>query len=193
LKPDFGVVAEIAERLGLTLEKSIPTFVFDQIAESVKDYAELNYQRLAEVTDQLPIIGHDDVYYGGTGYNNSQGLGVQLPNSGGFALTPFTPTMRKNEKGLLAVPVATLLDRGNTMVASKVLASRLAQPYISLHPEDAEKLKTDFGDTVLVKLNGVTAKVTVIMDKNQPKGVVLAPRSLGLPISGPAPVEVKAK
>jgi NADH-quinone oxidoreductase subunit G len=192
LKPDFGVVAEVAALLELTLEKSISTFVFDQIAKTVKDYAELNYQKLAEVIQQLPIIGRDDVYYGGTSYNNSQGLGAQLPNADGFALAPFTPTMPKKEKGLLAVPVTTLLDQGNTMTASEVLATRLAQPQVSLHPEDADKLKVAYGDQVSVKLNGVTAKVTAMVDNSQPKGVVLVPRSLGLPISGPAPVEVKA-
>ena len=48
-------------------------------------------QKLAEVVEQWPIIGREDLYYGGTGYKNSQGLGVQLPLVGGFALCSLSP------------------------------------------------------------------------------------------------------
>jgi hypothetical protein len=49
------------------------------------------------------------------------------------------------------------------------------------------------GGEASVKLNGVTAKVTADIDNSLPRGVVLVPRRLGLPISSPAPVTVKAK
>ncbi|MEK6221180.1 MAG: molybdopterin-dependent oxidoreductase [Chloroflexota bacterium] len=196
LRPDFGITGEIARRVGLILETQYAVLAFSQIADSVADYAELDYQILAQVEEQWPVIGRDDMYYGGTTYNNTQGLGVQLSNAASrgesVALSFFQPSSPKKEKGLQAVPVHRLLDQGNLMVKSKVLASRLAQLGIVLHPDDAVKLKLSFGDQANISLNGVTAKVLVDLDNSMPKGVVLVPRSLGLPISGPSTVRVKA-
>jgi NADH-quinone oxidoreductase subunit G len=197
LRPDFGVAAEIAERIDLELEKAIPALVFLDIVGKYADYADLDYRRLAEVVEQWPIIGHEDIYYGGTSYNNSQGLGVQLKSAAErgetVSLAFVDPPTLKKEKGLLAVPVTRLYDRGNTLLLSKALQPRLAQPHIVLHPEDADKLGAVLGAQAAVKLNGVTVKATAVIDNSLPKGVVLVPRSLGMPINSPAPVMVKAK
>jgi NADH-quinone oxidoreductase subunit G len=161
------------------------------------DYADLDYRRLAEVVEQWPMIGREDLYYGGTSYNNSQGLGVQLKSAAErgetVSLTFVKPPTLEKENGLLAVPVTRLYDRGNTILLSKALQPRLAQPHVVLHPEDADKLGAVPGAQVAVKLNGVTAMVTAIIDNSLPKGVVLVPRSLGMPINSPTPVMVKAK
>ena len=34
--------------------------------------------RLAEVRPQFPIVGRGDLYYGGTTYENTQGMGSSL-------------------------------------------------------------------------------------------------------------------
>ena len=109
------------------------------------------------------------------------------------ALTFFEPPVVKFDKGLTAVPVTRLYDRGNLIAASEVLAPRLDSPHVTLSPEDADKLGAAPGGELSVKLNGVTATVAAKIDNSLPAGVVLVPRSLGLPISGPAPVTVKAK
>ena len=41
-------------------------------------FSGVSYLKLAEVTEQWPIVGRRDLYYGGTTYENKQGLGVQL-------------------------------------------------------------------------------------------------------------------
>jgi hypothetical protein len=43
-----------------------------------------------------------------------------------------------------------------------------------------------------LKLNGAQYAVTVWIDNSLPKGTALIPRSLGIPISGPAPIQVEA-
>ncbi len=95
---DYAVSAEIASRLGLELgdgaasggiasramaskamaSKAIASLVMEEISANIPDYADVTYQKLAEVTEQWPIIGREDLYYGGTSYENRQGLGVQL-------------------------------------------------------------------------------------------------------------------
>ena len=77
-KPDFSVTALVAAGFGLTLEDVSPRKVMEQIAVSVPAYQGISYAKLSEVCEQWPIIGRPDLYYGGTSYQNTQGLGVHL-------------------------------------------------------------------------------------------------------------------
>ena len=80
--------------------------VFYSIVSKFADYADLDYQKLAEVSQQWPIIGRDDLYYGGTGYANLQGLGVQLETAAGrsepVSLEIFELPAEPAAKGLVA-------------------------------------------------------------------------------------------
>ena len=77
-KTDYAITALIAAELGLELECRSALLVMDRIAASVPAFAAISYGKLAEVIGQWPIIGRSDLYYGGTSYQNSQGLGVHL-------------------------------------------------------------------------------------------------------------------
>jgi NADH-quinone oxidoreductase subunit G len=193
LKADFSVTAEIGNLLGAEMEADIAPFVFKRITETVPAYAGLDYPALAEVVEQWPIVGRDDVYYGGTGYHNNQGLGVQLPNEDGFALKPFKPTVMKKADGLTAVPVTTLLDQGSLLLASKVLSPRLLQPFVVMNPQDAAKAGVDYGSAVMVKLGSLSGLAVAKLDNSLPQGVVLVSRSLGFPIHEPMPLSIKVK
>ena len=78
-------------------------------------FASLDYARLAEIKSQWPIVGRGDLYYGGTSYENKDGLGVQLSNSAQRGEKFSLPRVRKavalrpKEKKLLAVPVTKLV------------------------------------------------------------------------------------
>ena len=81
-KPDFAITAQVARASGVILEGSSSSVVFDiMAAEEDSPFARLSYARLAEVQEQWPIVGRGDLYYGGTTYENTQGLGVQLLNA----------------------------------------------------------------------------------------------------------------
>jgi hypothetical protein len=43
-----------------------------------------------------------------------------------------------------------------------------------------------------VKMNGAQYPVTIWIDNSLPKGSALIPRSLGIPISGPTPIQVES-
>jgi NADH-quinone oxidoreductase subunit G len=77
-KADYAITALIAKELGLGLESQSVSLVMDKIAASSPAFTGITYGKLAEVTEQWPIIGRSDLYYGGTSYQNSQGLGVHL-------------------------------------------------------------------------------------------------------------------
>jgi NADH-quinone oxidoreductase subunit G len=196
MRADFAVTGEIGNRLGLNLEARIASKVMLRIAESMPDYAGVTYQKLAEVVEQWPIVGRGDMYYGGTTYENSQGLGVQLAPAvqRGTAVAlgwVQPPVVSVPEGGLLAVPINRLYDRGTTLYPSEILHRRLARPFVALSREDAGRLGIVDGGGVEVVLNGAAALVEARVDGTLPTGYVLVPRSLGMPINGPAPVEVR--
>ena len=187
---DFEIAARIGAELGIALKGRFPSIVFPQLAKEVPGYAELSYQKLAESQEQWPIIGREDLYYGGTGYKNDQGLGVQLaPLGGEVPSNAVTPAMPKAD--LVAVPVTTLYDHGTTLLPSKILAPRTPAPYLVLNPADAEKQKATDGMTVSVTVNGASTTVVVVIDKNIPAGFALLPRSMGISIAEPSIIEIR--
>jgi NADH-quinone oxidoreductase subunit G len=77
-KPDFSITALVADELGIDLEGDSQRKVMDRMAVLAPAFAGISYAKLAEVCEQWPIIGRPDLYYGGTSYQNTQGLGVHL-------------------------------------------------------------------------------------------------------------------
>ena len=77
-KADFALVAEIAKSCGIELEGRSPLLVMNKLAASEPAFSGISYASLSEVTEQWPIIGRGDLYYGGTSYENKLGLGVTL-------------------------------------------------------------------------------------------------------------------
>ena len=145
---------------------------------------------MAESPEQWPIVGYEDLYYGGTGYKNDQGLGIQLaPLGGQLPEKPEAPQMPAAD--LVAVPVTSLYDHGTTVQPSKVLQPRIPQPFITMNPLDAEKQKATDGMTVRIDVNGALATVVVKIDPNIPAGFALVPRSMGVAITEPVGVKIQ--
>jgi hypothetical protein len=59
-----------------------------------------------------------------------------------------------------------------------------------LHPQDALKLGLQDGLRAQIVVNGSVTFVDVHQDETLPQGFVLVPRSLGIPVSRPVPVEI---
>lgn len=196
--PDYAITAGIARRLGLSLEDRWANRVMDQIAAEVPDYHGVSYLRLAEVVPQWPIVGREDLYYGGATYENSQGLGVQLPPASqrGEAvplgwLQPQVEYVTDNDQ-TLAVPVTRLYDRGDTMMPSHLLHERIGEPFVVLNPVTAERLKIEASTQVLINLSDLLSPARLEVDTDIPEGILLVPRSMGIPIHGPTSVVLSA-
>ncbi|MFQ5616238.1 MAG: NADH-quinone oxidoreductase subunit NuoG [Anaerolineales bacterium] len=201
-RADYAITAQIAGRLGLELEGRSAPRIFDNIAEALPDYAGLTYIHLAQTEAQWPIVGRDDLYYGGTTYKNSQGIGVQLGSradeshpeevvvSGGSAAA--SKQSAPLGTGLIAVPITRLYDQGSLIRQSGVLQPRLNRPHVVLHPADAGNLGIEAGAAIHVRAKGLSATVAAQLDKSVPQGVVLVPRSMGLAINGPSVAKVES-
>ena len=189
-RPDYAITAQIGQRLGLDLEGRAASLVQMRLAAELPAYNGLTYQRLSEMSAQWPIIARAGLYYGGTSYENTQGLGVQLPLLPPGPVTipappaqPKTPSLEKQD--LLLVPVTRLYDRGTTITPSGLLSQRLENPAIWLNPQTAEKMELAPKTRVQITSRGWKAEVDIQIEESIPPDVGLVPRSVGLPVFTP--------
>ncbi|MGZ9223669.1 MAG: hypothetical protein ACXW4Q_16310, partial [Anaerolineales bacterium] len=199
-KADFSITSQLARHMGIVLEGTLVTAVFEILADSVKSFEGLSYARVSEVRPQWPIVGRGDLYYGGTTYENTQGMGAHLTAAAERGETVSIPKVqaardaapRPREKELLAVPVNKLYDRGTTVMKSAdLLRDRIGGPTIALHPDAAKNLGVEAGQLVNVSFNGVSGEAVVKFDDTISVGVALVPRSMGLAIREPIPAKVR--
>ena len=116
-RADFLVTAQVRQKVvHSNLEIGSAGQMFMVMASHVPDYHDLTYAKLAETVDQRPIIGRSDLYYGGTSYENRQGLGKQLSTAAVRSETvTYTGTMLigtmvlpdpRTDVDLLALPIS---------------------------------------------------------------------------------------
>ncbi len=196
-RADFAIAAQLGQRLGLGLEGRAASLVMAKVAAQVSDYAGVTYQAMAQVSEQWPVVGRSDLYYGGTTYENCQGLGVQLApavqRGESAGLPKWSPPSAPAEvagDGLLLVPFTRLYDRGSLVVHSTLLEKRLAQAALWLHPETAERFGLAEDQEYSFTLHGKKCCLPVTLDETLPVGVGLVPRSCGVPLDGPIFVNV---
>ncbi|HJR79813.1 MAG TPA: NADH-quinone oxidoreductase subunit NuoG [Anaerolineales bacterium] len=199
-KADFSITSQLAGHMGIVLEGQSVTAVFEILADSVKSFEGLTYAKLSEVKPQWPIVGRGDMYYGGTTYENTMGLGAHLTAAvqrGEAIDIPRLPAVqeaapRPKDKELLVVPVNKLYDRGTTvMMSANLLRDWIGGPSIVLHSESANNLGVEAGQLVNVSFDGVSGDAVVKVDDTVSVGVALVPRSMGLAIREPVPANVR--
>jgi len=191
-RPDFAIVAAVAGTLGVALEERSASQVFQRLAESVPAFNGLSYARLREVVEQWPIVGRGDLYYGGTAYENKQGLGVRLARVDADEPQSWPkPAAISVEGGLRLVPVVRLYDHGQTLRPSRLLAGRMAQPALYLATQTAARLGLGEGDSAQVNGEGWLGVLPVRLVPNLPEGIGLVPRSTGLPLREPQWVRIQ--
>jgi NADH-quinone oxidoreductase subunit G len=188
-RPDYAITAQLAALLGVKLESRAAAAIFPQIPA----YAGLTYRQLAEVTEQLPLMGRGDLYYGGTSYENKQGLGAQLPLASVTADSQPIAVETLVGDGLLAVPITRLYDRGQTVWPSELLHERIGEPCVWLNPADALGRDAHAPEYVRFVLDGHEFELLAHLDESVPTGVMLVPRSMGVPITGPVKVLIVEK
>ena len=198
-KADYAITSMVAHEMGVILEGTSASVVFEMLTADHPTFANMTYDNLAEIVPQWPIVGRGDMYYGGTTYQNRSGMGMQVSNAmqrGEKINLPHlekTAAMRPSEGKLLAVPITRLYDRGITVTTSPLLKSHIGEPFVALHPSAAETLGVEAGQTVSLSVDGRTEEAVVQIDETIPAGVALVPRSMGLLVPSPAEASVKAR
>jgi len=186
-RSDPAILSEVLTALG---KPALPAADKDLFASA---FPSVSFSALCEVKEQLPAIGGDDAYYGGTGYKNTFGLGVHLPLVSGEPApvpvsVPETVQLKKGE--VIAVPVTCLYDHGQLMSHTPILQQRQIPAGVSLHPTLAAKLGVESGQPLTLKVNGMEFSTKLSIHPEQPEDVVLVARSAGLPFVVPSGVEL---
>jgi NADH-quinone oxidoreductase subunit G len=179
-KADWEIAQDIAWRLGLKWDYQTAEEIFAEIASTQPRYAGLSYASLAQTMEQWPPVGDDDLYFGGTAYDNRGGVGAQTKSGveldGMLSMTwidaPAPPD------GLIAVPSRRLYDRGTLINQSKVFDPRLTDGVVELHADDASHLGVADGDPVVVSIDGQAAPLKAHVSRRTPRGTARVPAHL---------------
>jgi NADH-quinone oxidoreductase subunit G len=183
--------------MGVILEGTSVSVVFNLLVETVQSFEGLDYAKLAQVKEQFPMVGRGDLYYGGTTYENRHGMGVHLSAAVTRGERVSIPRVQREavpapkEKELLAVPVNKLYHRGTTVMPAELLHERIGEATVSLHPQAAARLGVRAGQTVNVSFNGTSGQAVVRLDESISEEIALVPRSMGIPIREPVLAKVK--
>jgi len=175
-RPDWQILAQLGERVGLGKPPFAASLVFKEIAAAVPQYAGMDYRSLANVEPQWPIIGRSDMYYGGTAYDNRWGLGQQWPAAAeaghveSYELAPEPPTAAPADGGIDILRVPALYAPGTLINRSAILHDRLARPALLLNPDDAAALMVADGAEMLTDGDG---PLTVALSEDVPAGLGL--------------------
>jgi NADH-quinone oxidoreductase subunit G len=172
-RADWQILAQIGERIGLGKAAVAASLVFREIASNVACYKGMDYRSLARTEEQWPIVGDKELYYGGNAYRNRSGLGQQWPAAAeSDSVEPFSvPDIKQPSKEGLPVVFATTLYSGGILTDhSSVIASRVTQPTIALHVEDATDLQVGDGDWVTLDGQGTALRARVELIQNSPSG-----------------------
>ncbi len=196
-QPDYAIAAALARMLDLELEGRSTASIMEQVAAAVPAYREVTYEALAKTEPQFPPVSREFLHYMGTAYENTQGLGATLPNAVQRGETVEAPGPAQVEaaatEGLMAVPITRLYDRGTLVTGSDTLAPRLPQEaWVWLAPETARGLGLEDGDQAVLEYRGLSQWVRIRVNPAVPGNVMLVPRSMGVAVSGPESVRIKA-
>ncbi len=193
--PDWQILARLGQELSIELRGSSAAAVMRQIGEHIPEYARCSYSALAQVKTQWPPVGHEDLYFGGTSYKNSQGLGVRLVPSteagDAFEVGMVFPKEKPRKDGIFVVPITRLYNRGATIVPSQVLANRMERLTLAVSPEDALRLEIDESAEIDIHWDGGQLRLPVEIREEVPVGAALVPRSTGMPLQSPVSAVIK--
>lgn len=177
-QPDWRILAQIGEKIGLGDVPFAAGLVFKKkVAKAVKPYKKMDYRTLSEVEKQYPDVGGEDLYYGGTSYENKNGLGQQwavtaeAKDVGMFELPEIKPTTAKPK--LPIIRASALYTPGTMINQTEILKPRLAQPILHLHEADARRLNVASGSRLTVTYNDKTVELTAHVNGHAPEGVAV--------------------
>ena len=196
-RPDFMITAQIGQHMGLELEAAAASLVMKQIAVHIDRYQDISYPALANSTEQWPIIGRSDLYFGGTMYENKQGLGIQLDTAADRKealniVLPNNPLQVSVPAGsILAYPITRLYDHGPMLKDSTLLKSRLEAHAVWMNERTAKRYGLIAEGLAAITIFDQVFQAKVCLDADLPADCAVIPRSMGIPIFGPAAVMIQ--
>jgi NADH-quinone oxidoreductase subunit G len=183
--PAWLITQKIAERLGHGKPSVSAAAVLAEIGKHVPSYKEITYQALAKVVDQFPDVGGNDLYYGGAAFQNTRGIGIQLPSAAEAepdltiaAGQPGQALAASGPDALVVVPIRIVYDAAPLLYKSALLHRRVPLPHVGLNPADAVRLGVEEGDMLRIIAGEQEITVAAYLEPGNPAGVATLPRRL---------------
>ncbi len=191
---DYEIAGQLAHQLDLDLVQGDSTVILGEIIKDKSGYESVSLAGLRYAPKQWPFVANEALSFTGTVFKNTSGIGTQLPSSGkasNLKLAKISQPRAKFSKGSLAVPVTRLYDQGIMIRTSEVLGSRLESQLLIIHPADGEKLTLTEGARAEIMIGDESFEGLVKLDDKVPQGVILVPRSMGIPLTVPVNAKIK--
>ena len=166
---DYVVSSDIAEEIGRT----------------VRGYSKATYSSLELTRKSWGRQSNEAFYYDGTSYENSEGLGVQIPATAEDPKSTFTippPALNlpatDDRFPLTLLTPTRAYDGGEWMRGSKLL-NRVVPSHAILSIADAQRLGVGMGEKVRIESAAGVLELQATIDAGLNAGLVLAPDVAG--------------
>lgn len=172
-RPDWQIFAQVGEKFGLGKPGFAASLIFRDIAKAVPQYQQMDYRSLARVEPQWPDVRRDDLYYGGTSYENLSGLGQQWHAAAEMSeISQYEVDVSSSRQpGLHIVRTPALYTPGTLIQFTELLHDRMAHPTLTFNGADAGDVQD--GDRVRFEVNGRAYEATAHVNGSTPGGLVL--------------------
>jgi predicted molibdopterin-dependent oxidoreductase YjgC len=167
-KPDAEILQAVAEAMGASLNYYSPARVMEEISQVVPIYANISYQRLGDKGLQWPVEADGE----------DTGFLMDLAKPFAFHALDYTPPKKDTKFPYLLLSGGLLFHHGSGTMTSKTrgLPYLCPQAELEINPADAQRLKVQDGDKVVIDncCGSLTAKVK--LSERYPAGIVFLPR-----------------
>jgi NADH-quinone oxidoreductase subunit G len=133
---------------------------------------------------------NEDVYYDGTNYENTEGVGIQYPATmeqpkARFNVEPLSFDMQlAGQQYPFMLLVQPLLYSGDPLLRDSLLLSHIPEPYVAINRADAKRLEIARGAKVRVSSAAGSLDLPARLVSDLPEGSVLIPNNLpGAPLA----------
>jgi NADH-quinone oxidoreductase subunit G len=164
--------------------------VADEIAQVVPGYAGTSYTSLDLTRKSWGRQPNEAFYYDGTSYENTEGVGIQLPSLADSSANKFTLTFRDPEiqaaddRYPIALMAAPRAYSGGEWARGSKLQSHAPPAHVILSLADARRLGVGMGEQVLIKSASGAIELPAQVDAGLAEGLALMPLVRGAEAPG---------
>ncbi len=182
--PTWKLFGSIRQALGQSRLKPSAAAVMLEISKRVDAFDGASYKALSKVARQFPDVGGRDQYYGGTAYNNSGGLGVQIASAADRGEKPkkakltLPEGIKAGENEVIVMPITRLYNRQRSFRPTLLLEPRILSPFVIVNSADAQNMGIVHGDVVEISAGESRVRVVANVSDEISPGAVALPRHM---------------
>jgi NADH-quinone oxidoreductase subunit G len=165
------------------LKPSAAAVMFD-VSANVDAFAGISYKEMAKVKREFPDVGGRDLYYGGTAYTNTGGLGIQIASASDKRkgrrtrrLKTYEP-VAAGENEMLIMPITRLYNRQRNFRPTLILEPRILAAFAIVNSTDAAEMGISDGAIVEIVAGGSRLRVRATVSEEIAARTVALPRHL---------------